>query len=347
MKSVMAVSCLGFAQAFTPGIAPNRFAVRRVAETTTQLPASYLSSIEDDSNKAPAWKEYQEELKGTTQQGINPDGNYEGLVDGDGFDGGDGQVGVVGDGGNAMESFDNRESIDHGEGRVRQHAPMIGGVEAKKMQKNAFGSTTGYADALAEAGMVELDEYGDDRLQARRQQLENWRNQRELMAQQNSGLQEMADYTGVEYDARRATQSYFNALDKGKPLDDAKWNVYQGEAKDAALTEAATGLAAGDVLETVAMTSAFPSPSFHTIKVENDVISYEDFVVGFSAESDNGGADFQVTPLSGELNRRGGDPTELNVVFKPTAPGGAPRVAYMVVKTEESNFTYKLVGTVM
>ena len=39
-----------------------------------------------------------------------PDSDYTGFVDAeDGFDGGDGQVGVVGDGSNAMEQFDNRE----------------------------------------------------------------------------------------------------------------------------------------------------------------------------------------------------------------------------------------------
>ena len=41
---------------------------------------------------------------------IMPDSDYTGFVDAeDGFDGGDGQVGVVGDGSNAMEQFDNRE----------------------------------------------------------------------------------------------------------------------------------------------------------------------------------------------------------------------------------------------
>jgi hypothetical protein len=43
---------------------------------------------------------------------IMPDADYTGFVDAeDGFDGGDGQVGVVGDGSNAMETFDNREVI--------------------------------------------------------------------------------------------------------------------------------------------------------------------------------------------------------------------------------------------
>ena len=51
----------------------------------------------------------------------------------------------------------------------------------------------------------------------------------------------MAKVTGVVYDERRATQSYFEVLAKGKDLveDESNWNVYKGEAKADAATEAA------------------------------------------------------------------------------------------------------------
>ena len=49
------------------------------------------------------------------------------------------------------------------------------GRESKLNAKNAWGTTTGYADELAKRGMVEIDEYGEDKLARRRQQLENWR----------------------------------------------------------------------------------------------------------------------------------------------------------------------------
>ena len=74
-----------------------------------------------------------------------------------------------------------------------------------------------------------------------------------------------------------------------------------------------------EITDTIEMTCQFPKPSFYEIKVENDVISFEDFVVGFAA-GDAG--DFQITPTAGELNRRGGEPQILSVVFKPNAPGG-------------------------
>ena len=57
---------------------------------------------------------------------------------------------------------------------------QMGGRESKLNAKNAWGTTTGYAEELAKRGMVEIDEYGEDKLARRRQQLENWRNQEEL-----------------------------------------------------------------------------------------------------------------------------------------------------------------------
>mmetsp|Transcript_76437 Transcript_76437/g.218920 ORF Transcript_76437/g.218920 Transcript_76437/m.218920 type:complete len:174 (-) Transcript_76437:808-1329(-) len=127
-------------------------------------------------------------------------------------------------------------------------------------------------------------------------------------------------------------------------------NVYKGEAKANAADGYAEGLTIGtdyagnpEITDTIEMTCQFPKPSFYEIKVENDVISFEDFVVGFAA-GDAG--DFQITPTAGELNRRGGEPQILSVVFKPNAPGGT-RDAWLVVQTEESKWTYHLTGTVM
>ena len=67
--------------------------------------------------------------------------------------------------------------------------------------------------------------------------------------------------------------------------------------------------------------------------------------MGFSEDSANGGADYQVTPMSGTLQRRGSDPTPLMVTFKPLAPGGT-REVFLVVETEESRWTYHIIGDV-
>merc|ERR1719331_2579158 len=88
--------------------------------------------------------------------------NYEGFIDADGFDGGDGQVGVVGDGKNHMEEFDMSAEDSRGLKGGRKLNQM-GGRESKLNAKNAWGTTTGYAEELAKRGMVEIDEYGEDK----------------------------------------------------------------------------------------------------------------------------------------------------------------------------------------
>ena len=51
--------------------------------------------------------------------------------------------------------------------------------------------------------MVEIDEEtGEDKLLARRQQLENWKNQRELKAQQVETLTEQSSFTGTGWSLR-------------------------------------------------------------------------------------------------------------------------------------------------
>jgi hypothetical protein len=72
------------------------------------------------------------------------------------FDGGDGQMGVAGDGNAKLDKFD-----------------MTQMAKSKTMSaKNAWGKSTGYADTLIEQGMEAQ----------RAQQLENWKNQQEVLA---------------------------------------------------------------------------------------------------------------------------------------------------------------------
>mmetsp|Transcript_44631 Transcript_44631/g.82640 ORF Transcript_44631/g.82640 Transcript_44631/m.82640 type:complete len:181 (-) Transcript_44631:28-570(-) len=110
-------------------------------------------------------------------------------------------------------------------------------------------------------------------------------------------MQEISDYTGVEYDERRATQSYMNVLGKKGPMNDnAKFNIIQGDgAGTAEATELSTDLTKGPITETLTITCAYPKPTFYELKVYNDAMSYEHFKVGWAPESVNGGSDFQVT----------------------------------------------------
>jgi hypothetical protein len=84
-------------------------------------------------------------------------GSWDQFVDFDEFDGGDGQMGVAGDGNSKLETFD-----------------MSAMAKSKTMSaKNAWGKSTGYADALIAKGVDTQ----------RAQQMENWNNQQEVLAQ--------------------------------------------------------------------------------------------------------------------------------------------------------------------
>lgn len=82
-------------------------------------------------------------------------GDWSQFVDFDEFDGGDGQMGVAGDGKKELEKFDMSEM----------------GKSKAMSAKNAWGKTTGYADTLIDQGMEAQ----------RAQQLENWKNQQEVL----------------------------------------------------------------------------------------------------------------------------------------------------------------------
>jgi len=96
-------------------------------------------------------------------------GTFEVFQDFEEFDGGDGQMGVAGDGRNGLE----KDKADF-------NTPQMAGGKAAEERKadkskmrsarNAWGTFTGYAEKLKEQGMDT----------ARAQQLENWANQREV-----------------------------------------------------------------------------------------------------------------------------------------------------------------------
>ena len=65
-----------------------------------------------------------------------------------------------GDGTNAMAIFDKTQSVEVRSSKRIDNA--VGGTESKKTQKNVWGFSTGYANELAEKGMTDVDEYGED-----------------------------------------------------------------------------------------------------------------------------------------------------------------------------------------
>jgi hypothetical protein len=113
------------------------------------IPNPNIEVTEDDSYEATKMKQEDIDRAGP--------GSWESYVEFNEFDGGDGQMGVAGDGNAKLEKFD-----------------MSAMAKSKVMSaKNAWGKSTGYANTLIDQGVDT----------ARAQQLENWHNQQELSQQ--------------------------------------------------------------------------------------------------------------------------------------------------------------------
>ena len=131
---------------------------------------------EDDSREATRMKKEDVDRGGV--------GNWDSYVEFNEFDGGDGQMGVAGDGDASLEKFDMSQM-----------------AKSKTMSaKNAWGKSTGYADTLVEKGVDT----------ARAQQLENWHNQQEVLQQRKSQrfMTEDFDQTTSEDDNWRNLASF-------------------------------------------------------------------------------------------------------------------------------------------
>jgi hypothetical protein len=157
-------------------------------------------------------------------------GSFADFVDFNEFDGGDGQMGVAGDGQAGLEKIDNVPEL----------------AKSKAMSaKNAWGTSTGYADTLRET-MPGMDT-------ARAQQLENWANQREVQAK-NQQLKQMAD----AFD-----QEQTSADENWRQL--AKFGVERNEEFD--LDEAFGPVTAGEVEDEIVLKTALGRVATHDIMV--------------------------------------------------------------------------------
>jgi hypothetical protein len=153
----------------------------------------------------------------------------------DEFDGGDGQMGVAGDGQKGLEQIGSSPTLASSLGKSKMMSA-----------KNAWGTSSGYADDLLQQNPA-MDV-------ARAQQLENWQNQREIYNKNQWVKQmEIADDTN-----QRNAEVDWRTL--------AKFGVERNQ--DFSLDEAFGAVAAGDKIEeTVSMKSTIGRPAVHTINV--------------------------------------------------------------------------------
>jgi hypothetical protein len=156
--------------AFAPCLKP----ATQTLPSSSSLKMGYLDDLskelyaEEDTPDVVAQSREATKMDKSQVQSFGP-GSFADYVDFNEFDGGDGQMGVAGDGNTQLEKMDN--------------VPQL--AKSKMMSaKNAWGTSTGYADTLRNNN-PKMDT-------ARAQQLENWANQQEVRAK-NQQLKDMAD----------------------------------------------------------------------------------------------------------------------------------------------------------
>lgn len=209
-------------------------------------------------------------------------GNWENFVDFDEFDGGDGQMGVAGDGNKGLEKIG------------ADVTPTL--AKSKSMSaKNAWGTSTGYADKLL-SERPEMDV-------ARAQQLENWQNQQEVRAKTRQAAEFAESFDNPE----TTEEESWRALAKFgvERNDDFDLNEAFGEVQ-----------ASGDIEGIIELSSRMSQISAHEFELKNEYMGFADFRASFTPDTPS---DWSVEPTEGSLTSR--EPTKFILKFRPNNPG--------------------------
>jgi len=215
------------------------------------------------------------------------------------FDGGDGQMGVAGDGEKGLSKMGSSPSF----------------ASSKMMSaKNAWGTSSGYAEKLREDGMET----------SRAQQLENWANQQEVKAKKDQMKAKMENYDTVQSSEEENWRSL------------AKFGIERNSEFDmqAAFGENAS---VGEVTDTIEINSRVNEMSYNEFSLKNEYMGFADFRAAFTPDTDQGC--WTVEPADGSLSK---EPVNFIVKFRPNQPG--INEGYLVIETEDFKKTYKLIG---
>lgn len=223
-------------------------------KSATQSRTTVFGYLDDLSAELYA-EEDTPDVEGTTREATKLDqdkvdnygvGDWSSFVDFDEFDGGDGQMGVAGDGNKKLEKFGSDVQ-----------AQM---AKSKAMSaKNAWGKATGYAEVLMDKGMEAT----------RAQQLENWMNQQEVQAQRNQ--------------QKHMTEQFDTNTEEVNQWDLSKFGVERNQDFD--LNEAFGAVVAGDIDGTIELTACLGQPSIYEFSLKNDFMGFADFRTAFTADT--------------------------------------------------------------
>jgi len=211
----------------------------------------YLDDLTDDlyapSNEPDPEAESHEatKMKESDKDRAGP-GSWDDYVEFDSFDGGDGQMGVAGDGNKKLEGFD-----------------MSTMAKSKMMSaKNAWGTSNGYADSLVEKGVDS----------ARAQQLENWHNQQEVLKTKNAQKYDVDKYDNPDKDDENWRQLAAFGVERNEEFD-----------LDEAFGAVAVSTDLEGVIEITARMGG--APAIHEFGLKNQFMGYADFRAAFTSET--------------------------------------------------------------
>jgi len=237
-------------------------------------------------------------------------GNLGRFVEFDEYDGGDGQMGVAGDGDSGLDKSD----FAAGELANSSQRKTMDKSKARSA-KNAWGTSTGYAEKLMEEKGMDI---------ARAQQLENWQNQQEILAKRKAQSKIAESFETMEDNAEadwRTLSSFGVERNTDTDLDEEFGQVSEGDEIEATFEfHARTG-----------------GVEIKEISLANPYMGFSDFRAAFTPETP---ACYTLTPTEGSLQKI---PTEFVIRFKPDGIGtfnGA-----LVIETEDFKKTWKLIGS--
>ncbi|KAL7493399.1 hypothetical protein ACHAWT_005948 [Skeletonema menzelii] len=271
LSKPITITLIGTA-ATTSAFAPSCVQHARIhLSSPSSLQMGYLDDLsaelyaEEDTPDVEAQSREANKMDKSQVKSFGP-GSFADYVDfADEFDGGDGQMGVAGDGNKQLEKMDN--------------VPQL--ANSKMMSaKNAWGTSTGYADTLRDKNP------GMDT--ARAQQLENWANQQEVRAK-NLQLKAMTE----NFD-----QQQTSAEENWRQL--AKFGVER--VADFDYDEEFGAVTVGDDIEgTIQIKTALNRVETHTMGLRNPYMGFADFRAAFA---DGTSSDWSIEPSEGSLKQR-------------------------------------------
>jgi len=232
--------------AFMPHVntARRSVAVRGYLDDLT--PDLYAPSNDPDVEKTS--KEATDMAKDKIEN-FGPAGFDEYVDFGDEFDGGDGQMGVAGDGNKSLEKL--------GAG------PQMGMKSNTMSAKNAWGTDTGYAKKLVDKGI--------DTQKAQR--LENWQNQRAVRAKQVAHKELTENFDKIQEDGEADWRTL------------AQFGVERNSDFD--MDEEFGPVVGGDEYETISLKSRLQTIATYEFMQKNDFMGFADFRCAFTADTNS------------------------------------------------------------